>query len=118
MTQIVLLLYEDPKADLLSEKRFHVELHFSPGAKTIDDPEFLTSGTPRSSSTTSVLSFATTDTDLDEIETFEPYDESVYTGNDTPRSEIGLDDYTDDSTSEGTNPSLVGSGDFQRSFGE
>ncbi|CAH3104082.1 unnamed protein product [Pocillopora meandrina] len=118
MTQIVLLLYEDPKADLLSEKRFHVELHFSPGAKTIDDPEFLTSGTPRSSSTTSVLSFATTDTDLDEIEAFEPYDESVYTGNDTPRSEIGLDDYTDDSTSEGTNPSLVGSGDFQRSFGE
>ncbi|XP_058944344.2 inositol hexakisphosphate and diphosphoinositol-pentakisphosphate kinase 2 isoform X5 [Pocillopora verrucosa] len=116
MTQIVLLLYEDPKADLLSEKRFHVELHFSPGAKTIDDPEFLTSGTPRSSSTTSVLSFATTDTDLDDIEAFEPYDESVYTGNDTPRSEIGLDDYTDDSTSEGTNPSLVGSGDFQRSF--
>ncbi|RMX45429.1 hypothetical protein pdam_00019296 [Pocillopora damicornis] len=100
MTQIVLLLYEDPKADLLSEKRFHVELHFSPGAKTIDDPEFLTSGTPRSSSTASVLSFATTDTDLDEIEAFEPYDESVYTGNDTPRSEIGLDDYTDDSTSE------------------
>ena len=39
MTQIVLLLYEDPKADPLSENRFHVEMHFSPGAKTMDDPD-------------------------------------------------------------------------------
>ena len=46
MTQLVLLLYEDPKADPLSEHRFHVELHFSPGAKTMDDPEFLSSTTP------------------------------------------------------------------------
>ncbi|PFX21183.1 Inositol hexakisphosphate and diphosphoinositol-pentakisphosphate kinase 2 [Stylophora pistillata] len=46
MTQIVLLLYEDPKADPLSENRFHVEMHFSPGAKTMDDPEFLTRSSP------------------------------------------------------------------------
>ena len=46
MTQIALMLYEDPKADPLSEKRFHVELHFSPGAKTIDDPEFLARSSP------------------------------------------------------------------------
>lgn len=118
MTQIVLLLYEDPKADLLSDKRFHVELLFSPGAKTMDDPEFLTCGSPRNPSTASVLSFATIDTDLDDIEVFEPYDESVYTENDTPRSEIGLDDYNDDSISEGATPSLVGSGDFKRSLGE
>ncbi|XP_022797686.1 inositol hexakisphosphate and diphosphoinositol-pentakisphosphate kinase 2-like [Stylophora pistillata] len=116
MTQIVLLLYEDPKADLLSDKRFHVELLFSPGAKTMDDPEFLTCGSPRNPSTASVLSFATIDTDLDDIEVFEPYDESVYTENDTPRSEIGLDDYNDDSISEGATPSLVGSGDFKRSL--
>ena len=31
------MLYEDPKADPLSEKRFHMEFHFSPGAKTIDE---------------------------------------------------------------------------------
>ena len=43
MTQLVLMLYEDPEADPLSDHRFHVELHFSPGAKTIDDPEFLAS---------------------------------------------------------------------------
>ena len=46
MTQLVLLLYEDPKADPLSENRFHVEMHFSPGAKTMDDPEFLTRNSP------------------------------------------------------------------------
>ncbi|XP_068711833.1 inositol hexakisphosphate and diphosphoinositol-pentakisphosphate kinase 2-like isoform X2 [Montipora foliosa] len=46
MTQIVLMLFEDPKADPSSEKRFHVEIHFSPGAKTIDDPEFLARSSP------------------------------------------------------------------------
>ena len=46
MTQIVLMLYEDPKADPLSENRFHVEMHFCPGAKTIDDPEFLARSSP------------------------------------------------------------------------
>lgn len=46
MTQIVLMLFEDPKADPRSEKRFHVEMHFSPGAKTIDDPEFLARSSP------------------------------------------------------------------------
>ena len=46
MTQIVVMLYEDPKADPLSENRFHVELHFCPGAKTIDDPEFLARSSP------------------------------------------------------------------------
>lgn len=43
MTQIVLMLYEDPQADKNSDKRFHIELHFSPGVKccleeTIKDP--------------------------------------------------------------------------------
>ena len=33
MTQIVLMLYEDPQADKTSDKRFHIELHFSPGVK-------------------------------------------------------------------------------------
>ncbi|XP_073995355.1 inositol hexakisphosphate and diphosphoinositol-pentakisphosphate kinase isoform X4 [Rhodnius prolixus] len=31
MSQIVILLYEDPTKDPCSEERFHVELHFSPG---------------------------------------------------------------------------------------
>jgi len=31
MTQIVIMLYEDPTKDTSSEERFHVELHFSPG---------------------------------------------------------------------------------------
>ncbi|XP_014679838.1 PREDICTED: inositol hexakisphosphate and diphosphoinositol-pentakisphosphate kinase 2-like [Priapulus caudatus] len=32
LTQIVIMLYEDPSKDPQSEHRFHVELHFSPGA--------------------------------------------------------------------------------------
>uniref|UniRef100_H2Z6C5 Inositol hexakisphosphate and diphosphoinositol-pentakisphosphate kinase n=1 Tax=Ciona savignyi TaxID=51511 RepID=H2Z6C5_CIOSA len=32
MTQIVIMLYEDPNEHPQSEKRFHIELHFSPGA--------------------------------------------------------------------------------------
>ena len=31
MTQIVVMLYEDPTKEGNSEERFHVELHFSPG---------------------------------------------------------------------------------------
>ncbi|XP_055711866.1 inositol hexakisphosphate and diphosphoinositol-pentakisphosphate kinase isoform X23 [Phlebotomus papatasi] len=31
MSQIVIMLYEDPTKDPCSEERFHVELHFSPG---------------------------------------------------------------------------------------
>lgn len=31
MSQIVVMLYEDPTKDVCSEQRFHVELHFSPG---------------------------------------------------------------------------------------
>jgi len=31
MTQIVIMLYEDPTKEKTSEERFHVELHFSPG---------------------------------------------------------------------------------------
>ncbi|KAI1280528.1 Inositol hexakisphosphate and diphosphoinositol-pentakisphosphate kinase [Halotydeus destructor] len=31
MTQIVIMLYEDPSKDVASDERFHVELHFSPG---------------------------------------------------------------------------------------
>lgn len=32
LTQIVIMLYEDPSVDADSDKRFHVELHFSPGS--------------------------------------------------------------------------------------
>jgi hypothetical protein len=32
LTQIVIMLYEDSSEEENSEKRFHVELHFSPGA--------------------------------------------------------------------------------------
>ncbi len=32
LTQIVIMLYEDSSEEHDSEKRFHVELHFSPGA--------------------------------------------------------------------------------------
>lgn len=31
MTQIVIMLYEDPSKEQASDERFHVELHFSPG---------------------------------------------------------------------------------------
>ncbi|XP_075818062.1 inositol hexakisphosphate and diphosphoinositol-pentakisphosphate kinase 1 isoform X16 [Microtus pennsylvanicus] len=37
MTQIVIMLYEDNTRDPLSEERFHVELHFSPGVKGIEE---------------------------------------------------------------------------------
>ncbi|XP_035246653.1 inositol hexakisphosphate and diphosphoinositol-pentakisphosphate kinase 2 isoform X2 [Anguilla anguilla] len=44
MTQIVIMLYEDPNKDPSSEERFHVELHFSPGAKGCEDDRNLPSG--------------------------------------------------------------------------
>ncbi|XP_045142363.1 inositol hexakisphosphate and diphosphoinositol-pentakisphosphate kinase 1 isoform X5 [Echinops telfairi] len=37
MTQIVIMLYEDNTRDPFSEERFHVELHFSPGAKGVEE---------------------------------------------------------------------------------
>uniref|UniRef100_A0A8C3VSY0 Inositol hexakisphosphate and diphosphoinositol-pentakisphosphate kinase n=1 Tax=Catagonus wagneri TaxID=51154 RepID=A0A8C3VSY0_9CETA len=37
MTQIVIMLYEDNTRDPLSEERFHVELHFSPGVKGVEE---------------------------------------------------------------------------------
>ncbi|XP_061427006.1 inositol hexakisphosphate and diphosphoinositol-pentakisphosphate kinase 2-like isoform X1 [Lethenteron reissneri] len=33
MTQLVIMLYEDPGKEPTSEERFHVELHFSPGVR-------------------------------------------------------------------------------------
>uniref|UniRef100_A0A3B3UT06 Inositol hexakisphosphate and diphosphoinositol-pentakisphosphate kinase n=1 Tax=Poecilia latipinna TaxID=48699 RepID=A0A3B3UT06_9TELE len=39
MTQIVIMLYEDNNKDISSEERFHVELHFSPGVKGVDEDE-------------------------------------------------------------------------------
>ncbi|XP_077864914.1 inositol hexakisphosphate and diphosphoinositol-pentakisphosphate kinase 2-like [Saccoglossus kowalevskii] len=39
MTQIVIMLYEDPNKDPASDERFHVELHFSPGAKGFEDDD-------------------------------------------------------------------------------
>ncbi|XP_055990302.1 inositol hexakisphosphate and diphosphoinositol-pentakisphosphate kinase 1 isoform X9 [Sorex fumeus] len=37
MTQIVIMLYEDNTRDPFSEERFHVELHFSPGVKGVEE---------------------------------------------------------------------------------
>nr|XP_033485139.1 inositol hexakisphosphate and diphosphoinositol-pentakisphosphate kinase 2 isoform X7 [Epinephelus lanceolatus] len=39
MTQIVIMLYEDNNKELTSEERFHVELHFSPGVKGVEEEE-------------------------------------------------------------------------------
>lgn len=42
LTQIVIMLYEDPSVDADSDKRFHVELHFSPGSYAdFDPPKYL-----------------------------------------------------------------------------
>lgn len=70
MTQLVLMLYEDPEADPLSDHRFHVELHFSPGAKTLDDPEFLASSSPSRKAgeeemRSSAANFPSTDKDVE-----------------------------------------------------
>ncbi|XP_032416584.1 inositol hexakisphosphate and diphosphoinositol-pentakisphosphate kinase 2 isoform X23 [Xiphophorus hellerii] len=44
MTQIVIMLYEDNNKDISSEERFHVELHFSPGVKGVDEDEHVPHG--------------------------------------------------------------------------
>ena len=41
MTQIVFMLYEDPKAEPQSDQQFYLRLHFSNGARTIDDPRYV-----------------------------------------------------------------------------
>ena len=48
MTQIVLMLYEDPSKEPMSDERFRVELHFSPGAKGCDFDSLPTFGGYRS----------------------------------------------------------------------
>ncbi|KAJ8311550.1 hypothetical protein KUTeg_010905 [Tegillarca granosa] len=37
MTQIVIMMFEDPTKEPTSDERFHIELHFSPGAYTSSD---------------------------------------------------------------------------------
>ena len=190
MTQIVLMLYEDPKADPLSDNRFHVELHFSPGAKTMDDPEFLTRSSPtrkrseedvRISSAASVptaeivnaknkvvvdgsrqsqdsalnaktsiprtspgnsqtaerVEFVVNDADKSSVGSsqdvvhhsteeeplesgdFEPYDDTVYAGNERPRFSIGMEDYSDSAMGASTGDSTVSSGiSIEESSGE
>uniref|UniRef100_A0A8C4Q4T5 Inositol hexakisphosphate and diphosphoinositol-pentakisphosphate kinase n=1 Tax=Eptatretus burgeri TaxID=7764 RepID=A0A8C4Q4T5_EPTBU len=44
MTQIVIMLYEDPNKDPCSEERFHVELHFSPGVRGSEEEMAAPSG--------------------------------------------------------------------------
>ncbi|KAM4744563.1 inositol hexakisphosphate and diphosphoinositol-pentakisphosphate kinase 2 isoform 2-T2 [Anableps anableps] len=44
MTQIVIMLYEDNNRDISSEERFHVELHFSPGVKGVEEEEHAPTG--------------------------------------------------------------------------
>ena len=39
MTQIVIMLYEDPSKEVTSDDRFRVELHFSPGAKGCENAD-------------------------------------------------------------------------------
>ena len=40
MTQIVIMLYEDPNKPIDSPDRFHIELHFSPGAKSYQEDSY------------------------------------------------------------------------------
>ena len=40
MTQIVIMLYEDPNKPIDSPDRFHIELHFSPGAKAYQEDSY------------------------------------------------------------------------------
>ncbi|XP_072480873.1 inositol hexakisphosphate and diphosphoinositol-pentakisphosphate kinase 1 isoform X5 [Notamacropus eugenii] len=44
MTQIVIMLYEDNTQDPSSEERFHVELHFSPGVKGVEEDDSAPAG--------------------------------------------------------------------------
>lgn len=44
MTQIVIMLYEDPTKEADSDERFHIELHFSPGAKSHKDDDKFPAG--------------------------------------------------------------------------
>ncbi len=47
LTQIVIMLYEDPNVEPNSDKRFHVELHFSSGAYAdFDAPAYLIKAQP------------------------------------------------------------------------
>ncbi|CAF5154301.1 unnamed protein product, partial [Rotaria magnacalcarata] len=53
LTQIVIMLYEDSSEEENSERRFHVELHFSPGAygcfDVLPETNSVTSNTNRTS---------------------------------------------------------------------
>ena len=44
LSQIVIMLYEDSSKDLLSEDRFHLELHFSPGVVCSVQQNYLPKG--------------------------------------------------------------------------
>lgn len=82
MTQLVLMLYEDPKADPLSDHRFHVELHFSPGAKTMDDPKFLASTSPSRKASeeemrSSAANFPSSDRDVEHASKISKVDENT-----------------------------------------
>jgi inositol hexakisphosphate/diphosphoinositol-pentakisphosphate kinase len=50
LTQIVIMLYEDPTKDPLSEDRFHIELHFSPGVNCSLQKSLLSGASYRPSS--------------------------------------------------------------------
>ncbi|XP_056016009.1 inositol hexakisphosphate and diphosphoinositol-pentakisphosphate kinase 2-like isoform X4 [Ostrea edulis] len=40
MTQIIIMMFEDPSKDSSSDERFHIELHFSPGAYSYGEKGF------------------------------------------------------------------------------
>eukprot|EP00105_Crassostrea_gigas_P040545 XP_019924693.1 PREDICTED: inositol hexakisphosphate and diphosphoinositol-pentakisphosphate kinase 2 [Crassostrea gigas] len=40
MTQIIIMMFEDPSKDSTSDERFHIELHFSPGAYSYGEKGF------------------------------------------------------------------------------
>ncbi|KAL9985509.1 hypothetical protein ACROYT_G007924 [Oculina patagonica] len=86
MTQLVLLLYEDPKADPLSENRFHLELHFSPGAKTMDDPEFLTRSSPTRKRSEEEMKYPGCAMDTGNGSTMDKVDENTVLGDDRQES--------------------------------
>ncbi|XP_038045687.1 inositol hexakisphosphate and diphosphoinositol-pentakisphosphate kinase 2-like isoform X2 [Patiria miniata] len=104
MTQIVLMLYEDPTKEPMSEERFRVELHFSSGAKGCNATDMPTVGGYRSAkgdtSPTEQLSENDDEVDSAYDDPTVTCDEPMFsvTGNDsTPTSSmVGLDSGPED----------------------
>ncbi|XP_033624423.1 inositol hexakisphosphate and diphosphoinositol-pentakisphosphate kinase 2-like isoform X2 [Asterias rubens] len=90
MTQIVLMLYEDPSKEPMSDERFRVELHFSPGAKGCDFDSLPTFGGYRSVSKDGDMSPTDQLSENDEDSTFS----NITTTSDSPQCTATSDDFT------------------------